>query len=300
MKPSSNGDGAVEESEERAEAQPSNVLEKGIIYFFTRGRVGIEEPESVTDLQRSYMVLRPLPPGGKLGDGPIDDVGNNRLIALPKKVWPKSPRDRFMVFVEGTKKSMADLKDSFFKGSDYDTKTQGTRHTPSVTPIGEGVYAMVSTGSGRQETHLAYMLTIPQEPGELQDDVGLRAKGSFVMSLKNPEAGGPSYANLPQGAEFPKDVMDEFRGRGWMPPEPKHFDYQNAQILLIGESLDDSKALEANSKDEKNDSKETPAEEVEKLEHEDELRVEHLKGDDTVFDDLHISSKEYPSVPTTW
>lgn len=94
--------------------------------------------------------------------------------------------------------------------------------------------------------------------------------------------------------------MDDFRGRGWMPAEPKHLDYANAQILLIGEGTDSSHALEATAKDEKSDEKETPQEEIEKLEHEDELRVEHLKGDDTVFDDLGLSHKEYPSVPTTW
>ncbi|KAH0142077.1 hypothetical protein KCU67_g14206, partial [Aureobasidium melanogenum] len=80
----------------------------------------------------------------------------------------------------------------------------------------------------------------------------------------------------------------------------KHLDYANAQLLMIGESLDDSHALEATSNDQKSDNKETPQEEIEKLEHEDELRVQHLKGDDTVFADLGLSHKQYPSVPTTW
>ena len=63
-----------------------------------------------------------------------------------------------------------------------------------------------------------------------------------------------------------------------MPVHPKHLDYANAQLLLIGESFDDSHALDATSKDEKSDDKETPQEELEKLEGEDEMRVEHLKG----------------------
>lgn len=278
---------------------PSNVLEKGIIYFFTRGRVGIDDPQNVQDLQRSYFVLRPLPQGAKLGDGAIEDIKTNRLIALPKKVFPKGPNDKFMVFVEKAKATMDILKEEFFKSSEYETATVGTRTTPPITPMGEGVYAITSTGT-RSESHLAYMLTIPQEPGEMQEDVGIRSKGSFIMSLKNPTVKGPSYATLDQPAEFPKEVIDEFSGRGWMPAQPKHLDYANAQFLLIGESLDDSHALEATSKDQKSDKKETPQEEIEKLEHEDELRVEHLKGDDTVFEDLGLSHKEYPSVPTTW
>ncbi|KAI5210046.1 hypothetical protein E4T39_00473 [Aureobasidium subglaciale] len=292
-------DGAVEESKDRAEQMPSNILEKGIIYFFTRGRVGIDDPQSVQDLQRSYFVLRPLPKGAKLGDGAIGDVKNNRLFALPKKVFPKGPNDKFMVFVERAKASMEELKKDFFQHSEYQTKTAGDRTTHPITPMGEGVYAITATGT-RSESHLAYMLTIPQEPGQMQEDVGIRSKGSFVLSLKNPTIKGPSYATLDQPAEFSKDIIDDFRGRSWMPAEPKHLDFNNAQLLMIGESLDDSHALEATSKDKNSDDKETPQEEIEKLEHEDELRVEHLKGDDTVFADLGLSHKEYPSVPTTW
>ncbi|PSK56711.1 hypothetical protein B9Z65_6335 [Elsinoe australis] len=294
----SNGD-AIEEEKEREEALPSNILEKGVIYFFTRGRVGIEDMESVTDVQRSYFVLRPLPDGAKIGDGAMDDLKTNRLIALPKKVWPKSGKDRFMAFVEKAKVSNKELKDEFFQGSEYSTKTTGVRQTPPVTPIGEGVYAITSTGN-RGETHLAYMLTVPQEPGNMQTDMGIDSKGSFILSLKNPEVKGPANASLPQKPDYPKEFIDEFRNRGWMPVEPKHLDYANAQMLLIGESLESGSALEATKKDENDDKKETPGEELEKLEHEDEIRIKHLKGDDTIFADLGISKKDYPDVATTW
>lgn len=291
---------AIEDNKEREEAQPSNVLEKGLIYFFTRGRVGITEPESVQELQRSFFVMRPLPEGGKITDGAVQDVGNNRLLALPKKVWPKSGKDRFMIFVEKAGVTMDTLKEEFFQGSEYSTKTTGTRHQPEVTPIGEGVYALVSTQGSPSTTHLAYMLTIPREMGEVQKDVGLAAKGSFVVSAKNPESSGPSYAQLPQSPDWPKEFVEEFGGRGWMPAQPKYLNYANAQMLLIGEDFDSSANLEPAPKDQKDDSKETPQEELEKLEHEDELRVQHISGDDTVFADLGISSKEYPQVKTTW
>lgn len=76
----------------------------------------------------------------------------------------------------------------------------------------------------------------------------------------------------------PFRFIDEFRNRSWMPVEPKHLDYENAQILLIGESFDSSHALDATSKDKKADDKETPQEELEKLEGEDESRVKNLRG----------------------
>ena len=232
------------------------------------------------DLQRSYFVLRPLPAGAKLTDGAIQDVGNNRLIALPKKVWPKSGKDRFMVFVEKAKASMATLKEEFFQGSDYNTQTLGTRHTPEVTPLGEGVYAITSTGgSGRGTTHLAYTLTIPSELGEVQKDVGLAEKGSFVLSVKNPQTStGSASVQLPNGAEYPKEILEEFGGRAWAPAEPKHLDYDQSSILLIGESSGISAAVEPADEDKGDESKITPQEELEKLENEDELRVENLKG----------------------
>ena len=167
----SKADNAVEDSSKREEATPSSILEKGIIYFFFRGRVGVNDPTDVKDIARSYIVLRPLPHGAKLGDGPIGDAGNNRMLALPKKVLPVSPKDRFMTFVEKAKISMDDIK-SQLSSSDYTTKTAGARHTPAATPIGEGVYAIAQTG---RETHLAYILTIPSELGEIQQVRKLRS-----------------------------------------------------------------------------------------------------------------------------
>jgi uroporphyrinogen-III synthase len=110
-----NGEGAIETSSQREKEVPSNILEKGLIYFFTRNRVGIDDAESVGDLQRTFFVLRPLPTGAKLGEGAIPDLENNRLFALPKKTLPKSHTDRFMAFVEKANTTIQDLKDNFCK-----------------------------------------------------------------------------------------------------------------------------------------------------------------------------------------
>lgn len=199
-KPNAKGESAVQPGGETD--VPSNILEKGIIYFFIRGRVGIDTPEQVDDIARSYILLRPIEKDAKLGEGPIGDAGNTRLIALPKKVLPLSGKDRFMVFVEKSNASFKTLKDSFLEGSDYETKTAGTRHTPAAKPAGEGVYAITTTG---RESHLAYMLTLPEKPEEFQTDLGLREKGSFIVSTKNPQYSGPAFAQLPKGPDYPKE-----------------------------------------------------------------------------------------------
>jgi hypothetical protein len=277
QKDSSNGGLAVK-SPEREKQIASNIIEKGIIYFFTRGRVGIEDPESVQDLQRTYFVMRPIPTGAKLGDAAIPDTEQNRLVALPKKVFPKSGKDRFMAFIEKSKSSMKQLKEEFFQGSEYETQTLGTRHNSPATPIGEGVYALTEVGNS---THLAYMLTIPEKPEQVQDDLGLREKGSFVVSLKNPTRKGPANATLDKKPDYPQEFIDDFRGLAWMPiHKAEYLNYPNAQLLLIGESQDKfSKAVEASEKDKKDDNKGSAEEELEKLEDEDQIRIEHLHGE---------------------
>ncbi|KAI9815166.1 MAG: hypothetical protein M1832_005568 [Thelocarpon impressellum] len=291
-----NNGSAVVKDPKREDVVPSNILEKGLIYFFFRGRVDINEPHGVQDVARSYIVLRPIPLGARLGNGPAVDASKNRLLALPKKVLPRSHRDKFMAFVEKWDSSLKDLKEDFLHGSEYTTKTAGIRHKPAATPSGEGVYALTSTG---RDTHLAYILTRPSELEEVQRELGLRERGSFLASAKNPEAGGPPNTTLSKPAQFSKEIMQEFRGRAWMPLEPKLLDFDNCQILLIGEgegAIEKASQAGANGEHQK----ETPLEEMEKLEREDEVRVEHLKDDDPVFADLDISSKEYSGLQTTW
>ncbi|KAF1817105.1 hypothetical protein P152DRAFT_504494 [Eremomyces bilateralis CBS 781.70] len=271
----------------------SIVVEKGIIYFFIRGRVNVPDPHSVTDIQRTYFVLRPLPDDAKLKDGVIPEGKNARLIALPKKKFPNSHRDRFMAFVEKSKASMAELKDTFFVGAEKETETRGTQEIPPVTAIGEGIYAVTLTG---RTSHLAYVLTIPTEISEVQTSLGLQEKGSFVLSLKNPEGGGPSSAQLPAKPDFPHEIMEEFRGRKWLPVgRPEHLDYSNSQVLLIGEGKDSfAGAIPTNGE------YQTAEDEILRLDEEEEARIEHLNGDDTIFDDLHVSKQEFPALKSTW
>ncbi|OTA54819.1 hypothetical protein K449DRAFT_469283 [Hypoxylon sp. EC38] len=289
--------GSAEHKGARKSAVPSNILEKGIIYFFIRGRVGIDEPSSVDDIRRSYIVLRPIAKDAKLGEGTLDDAGNSRLIAIPKKVLPSSGRDRWIAFVEKSHASFKTLKDEFLSGSDYTTKTAGVRHNPAATPVAEGIYAITSTG---RESHLAYMLTLPEELGEVQKEIGLKDKGSFIISTRNPKYEAPKGTALPQGPEYPKEILDEFRALRWVATQPKHLDFENTQFLLIGESSGIQKATEP-QKDQK-EGEEKPIEELEKLKDEDTHRMEGLQGDDSaaIFADLHTHAKDYPKLQTTF
>lgn len=190
------------EQEGREGEPPSSILEKGLFYFLFRGRVGTDHPKEVSDIARSYIILRPLPLEAKVGEGPIGDEDNLRLLALPKKVLPRSSKDRFLTFVEKTKTSLKDLKDNVLSSSDYETQTVGVRHTPAATPVAEGVYAITSTG---RESHLAYITTLPFQLGDVQKAVGIRERGSFIVSAKNPQYPSPAQAQLPKNPYYPRE-----------------------------------------------------------------------------------------------
>ncbi|KAI5459727.1 hypothetical protein BGZ63DRAFT_455298 [Mariannaea sp. PMI_226] len=293
---SENGDGAVKPSEETD--VPSNALEKGIVYFFIRGRVNIDEPEKVEDIARSYMLIRPIPKDARLGEGPIADAGTTRLVALPKKVFPTSPKDRFMAFVDMSHVTFQSLKDNFLASSEYETKTAGTRHKPAATPIAEGVYAITSTG---RESHFAYILTLPEKLDEVQQELGLRKQGSFIISTKNPKYPGPANARLPKGPEYPKEIRDDFGDLRWKPSKPEHLDYVNTQILLIGEPSGIDKATERADDGEEEIGKNNK-DVLENLEEDDLDRMKHLGGDasESIFADLHVRAEDYPAVQSTF
>jgi hypothetical protein len=63
--------------------------------------VGLEDAQSVSDVQRLYMILAPTARPAGEGGGPAADVKPKaRLIIIAKKVLPDAARhDRFMGFV---------------------------------------------------------------------------------------------------------------------------------------------------------------------------------------------------------
>lgn len=117
-------------------------------------------------------------------------------------------------------------------------------------------------------------------------------------------------------------ILDEFGSRGWMPLKPHLLDYENTQFLLIGHKENALEKAAAQPEQDDGGEKETPLEELEKLEEEDEGRVEGLKGmcysfsfffrvfmgmiandrlgDDAVFADLGLSAQEFSKLQTTW
>lgn len=111
--------------------------------------------------------------------------------------------------------------------------TYRTRHVPPITPFAEGVYAIVSQS---QRSHLVYQITYP-EIGEVQKEFGLHKRGSYIVSARNPKFPGPSNLPLRHPPMYSESIQKKFRGLRWIPLTPELLDYNNTQLLLIGEGL---------------------------------------------------------------
>ncbi|BCS22279.1 uncharacterized protein APUU_30504S [Aspergillus puulaauensis] len=287
-------------TEEREDIVPSNVIEKGLIYFFYRSRVNVPEAHSMQDVARSFFILRPTPLGSAVDreQGAADTGATCRLLMLPKKKYPRSGREREMGFVEKAGISMKKLQDTFIPGDSYETSTRGTREVPEAKPYAEGVYAITTT---KRATHLVYHITLPEKAGEIQEDFGLSDRGSWLMQSKNPKLPGPPFARLPQEPEFPESIQQKFRNLRWIPTEPELLDYPNAQFLIIGSSTGNlGKAATAEPGD-KRPEEEEPGEEIIKMEDENEDRIEALGGDHAIYKDLGYHAQEkYSKLETTW
>jgi hypothetical protein len=114
----------TEDSREKS-VMDTPIYEKGLVYFFFRGKVNVEHPESMDEIKRLCMVLRPLPIGTKLVDGKVNDGGKYRLIAIPKKGLPVMGYQRFLTFVEEPSASLEALREKYLEGKTYQTKTVG-------------------------------------------------------------------------------------------------------------------------------------------------------------------------------
>ncbi|KAL4926908.1 uncharacterized protein BDV17DRAFT_138139 [Aspergillus undulatus] len=290
----------LKKTEEREEIVPSNILEKGLIYFFYRGRVNVQEPHSLQDIARSFFVLRPTPLGAAIDreQGAVDTGAKCRLMMLPKKKYPRSGKDREMAFVEKAGASVKQLQDSFIAGDTYETSTRGTREIPEAKPYAEGVYAITST---KKATHIVYHITLPDKASEIQDDFGLSERGSWLVQSKNPKYPSPPFAQLPKEPEYPQSIIEKFKDYRWIPAEPELLDYANAQFLMVGSAAGDlGKAATAEQGD-KRPEEEQPEEELIKMEDENEDRIEALGGDHAIYKDLGYHAQEkYSKLETTW
>jgi hypothetical protein len=274
------------------EAGEAEILEKGLIYFFYRPKVGVEEAHGPEDVQRMYILMWPGAPAirkdeeemkhteGKTGVGEPE-----RLIVVAKKKLPDVEHHKhqlFWGFVEKVSRRVEDVEEEL-EPVTYTTKTRGERHVEGARPIGEGVYALVKHHG---HTHLAYVLELPEEPTPIQKAFNISKEGSFVLQVKNPDFGG-SFLKGDKKAHYPEEVKKHFtsektgRTLKFANAVPELLDYEGAELLFIGASAD----LKAEFGE--------TGEYIEQLEKIDAKKL----TSDKLWKELHMSKAEHPPEP---
>jgi hypothetical protein len=208
----------------------AETLEAGHIYFFYRPRVEQERASGLRDVQRSYMVLHPR--GKRVW----------RLIVIPRKRLPEvDSHEREWAFVETVGRSPEEVEVALDRQR-YETKTRGERVRPEARPAGEGVYVLARH---EDHTHLAYELDSPKRPGEVQRELRIRKKASYIVAAKNPDAPSPRGMGLPEGErpELPTRLKQKFRGRRFAELEPGLLDRPGTELILIGATEEPEREL---------------------------------------------------------
>jgi hypothetical protein len=200
----------------------AEILEAGHIYFFYRPRVQRTEARSLDQIQRFHFVLSPR--GKHLW----------RLLTVGRKRMPeiRDGGERVWAFVEHVSRQPTDVEDDLDRHI-YETKTRGERVQPEARPAGEGVYAVVDHGG---HTHLAYELEFPRRPGEVQSELNVEGRGSYIVTVRNPEAQAPPGVGFPSArrAQMPADLQQQFRGRRFAELTPAFLDHEGTELVLIG------------------------------------------------------------------
>lgn len=207
-------------------AEKSTTLESGNIYFFFRPKVGVDKPKSIDDVQRLYMVLSP------------DQEERYRLAVIGQKVMPEPEHhQRYWGFVQAVGRKPEQIRDELGPET-YSTRTRGERYVAAAIPAGEGRFRILRH---EDHTHLAYALELPKREGQVQKEFEIEDQASYIISVKNPEAGSPAYAGLSEEekANYPKRLQEVFRGRRFADADPPELlDYAGTEFVLIGSSED--------------------------------------------------------------
>jgi hypothetical protein len=109
------------------------------------------------------------------------------------------------------------------------------RKGDAARPVGEGKYAIVKH---QDHAELAYVLEMPEEPGEAQRELGIEKEASYIVSIINPKVPVPAgYPSSEEPPNYPESILKEFGDNEnfiSLARDLRFIDFQNAQMILVG------------------------------------------------------------------
>ena len=198
----------------------AEILEEGRVYFFYWPWVGETEVDDIEDVQRLPVVLRPR------------GTDRFRVLVIGRKRLPRG-QERLWATVVDVVEGADRLREALDPRTD-ETRTRGRREVPAGRLAGEGVYVLARHGD---HTHLAYELLHPQQAGDVQRELNLQRRASFIITVRNPEVPSPPGAGAGTGCcpRFPGDLQARFGDRWFALVDPPGFlDCEGTELVLIG------------------------------------------------------------------
>lgn len=205
----------------------TGVLEQGDLHVLYRPAVGEHEPSGIVDVADLHLVM--VPEGSR----------TRRLLTVGKKRLPRADdeHERFWGYVAGVTDDADELARELGEQR-YDTETRGRQVRPACRPAAAGRYDLRRRA---RDTVLTFVLDQPEDRGTVQEELRIPDEASFVLAVKNPEAGSPPGVGLgdERGPELPDPLEDRFEGRRWAPADPPALlDHPGVELLFIGATGD--------------------------------------------------------------
>ena len=227
------------------------VLEKGDIFFFYRPKAKVADDgnrgdvKSIEDIRRFFMVTASSTAAN------TEDEQQQQFDETTNKTPKKEESSRYRLFVIG-KKSLPEIRTTEARRSErYWAKVGGVFANPqeltsellsdefrkgdAARAVGEGKYAIVEH---QDHAELAYVLEIPEEPGEAQRELGIEKEASYIVSIINPKAPVPAgYPSSEESPNYPESILKEFGENEnfiSLARDLRFINFQNAQMILVG------------------------------------------------------------------
>jgi hypothetical protein len=227
------------------------VLEKGDIFFFYRPKAKVAddgnrgEVKSIEDIRRFFMVTATSTAAN------TEDEQQQQFDETTSKTPKKEESSRYRLFVIG-KKSLPEIRTTEARRSErYWAKVGGVFANPqeltsellsdefrkgdAARAVGEGKYAIVKH---QDHAELAYVLEMPEEPGEAQRELGIEKEASYIVSIINPKAPVPAgYPSSEERPNYPESILKEFGENEnfiSLARDLRFINFQNAQMILVG------------------------------------------------------------------
>ena len=215
-----------------AEVRPQmqvQVLERGSILFLYRPRAGVTAVRGPEDVEQLYLML--IPDDREEHKSRVFRlVGRMMPVVVPGKAVPE---ERATAVVE---EADPDPRVAIDRLQERTLARAPARHPrPWVRAAGEGRYVLLWHGA---DTHLAYALDRPEQPGEVQEALRIGRRGNWLISVRAAEA-PPLEQPL-----YPGRLKARFAGQDQVPVEPTDYlDYRHTQVLLLAVDSDAAQEL---------------------------------------------------------